>query len=164
MALTGSALLAHHSNFDRTAAERVTSAGYFRADGIKPSYTQYYIQKMRAELQRSAILSYGRKIDMETVESIRNHKEYKNTNTRVEVDYKNCITSVYLYNNLIAKLSDSRIIVYSGGFRTKTTKSRLNRILMHFCGLKLYQKNHTWYVVFPGEDVPFEEGMVFDMI
>ena len=47
---------------------------------------------------------------------------------------------------------DGRVVVNSGGFRTKTTKRRIND---HLEGRSIYQKKFDW---FWDNGIPFEDG------
>jgi hypothetical protein len=49
--------------------------------------------------------------------------------------------------------------------RSKSTKERLNRILMRFCGCQLYQHKNVWYVSHPIKgDIPFKDRMKLDFV
>ena len=53
---------------------------------------------------------------------------------------------------------DGKILLNSGGWRTHTTKERLNSFLpVH---IRVYQKNYSWYVRQEGKkDIEFTDGM-----
>ncbi len=60
-------------------------------------------------------------------------------------------TSVIQSNGVIVTLR-------SGGWRTPTTKKRINDFLPH--GWFLYQRNFVWFLTTPsGETLEFEDGM-----
>jgi len=70
---------------------------------------------------------------------------------------------VCLYSTQIALIEPgaNRLSLYTGGFRTNTTKSRLNAILSDLTdGFGLYQQRFAWYLTrrswTTGE--PFEDG------
>lgn len=46
--------------------------------------------------------------------------------------------------NVVTKLVNGDVILHSNGWRTVTTKARMNE---HLSGYVLYQKKHEWYVV-----------------
>jgi hypothetical protein len=53
---------------------------------------------------------------------------------------------------------DGVIVLNSGGYRTHTTKERLNAFLP--LGIRVYQKNYSWYVRQDGKkDIDFVDGM-----
>lgn len=52
---------------------------------------------------------------------------------------------------------DGKIILNSGGFRTRTTKERLNAFLPD--NIRIYQKKYQWYVEKQGQTVDFTDGM-----
>ena len=70
----------------------------------------------------------------------------------------------YLWGTLIAQVTEGTIALYSGGYRTPTTKSRLNALL-RLTGrpLYVYQKNFKWFVHDSqlGESCEFFDGIAF---
>jgi hypothetical protein len=52
---------------------------------------------------------------------------------------------------------DDAVKVNSGGWRTSTTKDRINK----YSPVKVYQKNHQWYF---DDGSEFEDGMIFKVI
>lgn len=77
------------------------------------------------------------------------------------------IVAYYLWETPVAIVYPDKVIIQSGGYRTRTTKSRLNAILYHFCKTGIYAKKGVWYIAsnYGGyEQVgstqrEFEEGM-----
>lgn len=74
--------------------------------------------------------------------------------------------TVILHDTIIIQLRiDGTLILDSGGWRTATTKTRMNQFANEHCGgrFHVYQKKGEWYVRFPylewREDIPFEDGM-----
>lgn len=68
--------------------------------------------------------------------------------------------SLYLHGNLIAEWTKDGLIKLSdGGYKSNTTKARLNQ----FVPVSIYQKDYIWYIgaVLEGHvsDVPFENGV-----
>jgi hypothetical protein len=165
--LTGQALIKHEAQTQISRSDRVRSAGYHPKSGRTVlRYCEYFSNLQRAKIQDSAINSYGRKVDMETVEAIKNHKN-KNIGKNTSVYHYAGISTVYLYDKKIANVmfNINKVAIFSSGYMTKTTKSRLNRILMHFCGARLFQKAGIWYIDYGCKDmIPFVEGMEIDMI
>jgi hypothetical protein len=81
------------------------------------------------------------------------------------VSHENGIVYVYLWGTRIAEVYDDAIILRSGGYRTPTTKSRLNALLrLANANLRIYQKNYTWYVwdSVLDETVEFHDGISFE--
>jgi hypothetical protein len=54
---------------------------------------------------------------------------------------------VWLHSTCIATIYADRVVVNTGGWRTNTTKSRLNAILWEYCATAIHQKDYTWYVM-----------------
>jgi hypothetical protein len=72
------------------------------------------------------------------------------------------ISTVYLHGNKIAEVGGTWVILWDGGWRTNTTKSRLNAILSeHGNGERVFQNNKKWFIrMNDGLNVPFVSGMV----
>lgn len=110
-----------------------------------------------------------RKIEQQMNAAIRDNKDWKCDNTKV---VSNCgVSDVFLHNNLIARVGDTFVQLFDGGWQSNTTKSRLNAILAEHGvqGECVFQKNHNWFVrtvqgVQPSDPsgfvtVPFFSGM-----
>ena len=100
-----------------------------------------------------------RKIELQMIAAIKDSKDLKVANTEV-ISYTNS-SDVYLHGNLIARIGETWIELFDGGYQTKTTKSRLNAILSAFGmdGEKVFAKNFTWFVNYNGSPIPFFSGM-----
>ncbi len=100
-----------------------------------------------------------RKIEQQMNKAITNQKDWKLDNTEV-INFTNS-SDVYLFGNLIARIGETWIELFDGGWRTATTKSRLNAILSeHGCpGEYVFQKNFQWFVHYNGFTIPFFSGM-----
>ena len=87
-----------------------------------------------------------RKIERQMNTAIANGVDFKLDNTQV-VSYTNC-SDVFLHGNLIARIGETWIELFDGGWQTVTTKSRLNAILKEHAidGECVYQKNFKWFV------------------
>ena len=100
-----------------------------------------------------------RKIELQMIAAIKNNKDFKVANTEV-ISCTN-VTDVYLHGHLIARIGETWIELFDGGWQTKTTKSRLNAILSAFGmdGECVFQKNFQWFVNYNGSTIPFFSGM-----
>ena len=72
------------------------------------------------------------------------------------------VSDVYLHGNLIARIGETWIELFDGGWQSNTTKSRLNAILSeHGIGdERVYQKKGEWF--FSSNQfgtIPFFSGM-----
>jgi hypothetical protein len=69
--------------------------------------------------------------------------------------------AVRLHNtDIITFFPDGKVVLNSGGWKTSTTKSRINE----FSGLNIYQSKGIWYVSKPGDwenSVLFKDGMSY---
>lgn len=79
-------------------------------------------------------------------------------NTKVWTDEGT--TFVMLHSTVVVKFNPEAIILNSGGWRTVTTKSRMNQASNQYdLGYYVHQKNHEWFVDFEDKTVPFEDHM-----
>jgi hypothetical protein len=168
--LTGIDLLNHvDSLYGHSTIEIVTKAGYIRSNE-KPDYTSFYEATMRAKIQRDSNVIPARVGIDKIIDAIKTCKNYSKYND--EVRYRQlyiggpyCVDVLY-YGNVIARVcySTKRVHFWCSGYKTKSTKDRLNRIMMHLCGCRLFQKNYNWLVIDAVNEVPFVEGMDLPMI
>ena len=117
-----------------------------------PEPVVLYIHTKRNEPQM-------RKIELQMIAAIKDSKDLKVANTEV-ISCTN-VSDVYLHGNLIARIGETWIELFDGGYQTKTTKSRLNAILFAFGmdGEKVFAKNFQWFVNYNGSPIPFFSGM-----
>lgn len=102
-----------------------------------------------------------RKIETLMNKAITNCVDWRQDNTEVEYNETRNVSYVKLHGNHIATIGDGFIELYSCGYRTTTTKSRLNAILKeHGNEDGLYQKNYDWFVSTKDGVIPFTEGMI----
>jgi hypothetical protein len=56
----------------------------------------------------------------------------------------------------VVHVTDNKIILNTGGWRTVTTKARMNQTShMYNLGFYVYQRNHEWFVEYKGAIIPF---------
>ena len=101
-----------------------------------------------------------RKIERLMNAAITAGKDFKMKNT--EVISCSHVSDVYLHGNLIARIGETWIELFDGGWQTVTTKSRLNAILSEhgIPGEGIFQKKGEWF--FKSNDygvIPFFSGM-----
>jgi len=99
-----------------------------------------------------------RKIETEMNNAINQEVDWKKDNTQV-VNIEG-VSFVYLFDNLIAMVGDTWLELFDGGYKSVTTKSRLNAILSaHGNGEYVYQKNFNWFVSTKDGEVAFNDGI-----
>lgn len=87
-----------------------------------------------------------RKVTKAAVQALRWGYNFKQGNTRVEVDEQNPnVVKMYLHGNLIASREYRNLTVYDGGWESNTTKERLNGILDYYGLGYILQKDFAWY-------------------
>ena len=104
------------------------------------------------------------------IEAIQNDKNWSSGNTQVVTN--DGLSTVYLHGNKIAMVDDTSMTIFDGGWKSNTTKSRLNALCDEFCiaGEGVFQENFLWYVrkfvgaingksIYQTED--FKSGYVF---
>lgn len=101
-----------------------------------------------------------RKIEQQMNKAITAGVDFKLDNTEV-ISCTN-VADVYLHGNLIARIGETWIELFDGGWQTATTKSRLNAILSaHGIGdERVFQKKGQWF--FSSAQfgtIPFFSGM-----
>ena len=97
----------------------------------------------------------SRKISNEACEALMNCRKYRNSNTRVfrDVDsedevwwamtlFGNNIATYVLHKDRYGKLSGGHLYICDGGYKSVTTKERLNALP----NVSIYQKNYQWYL------------------
>jgi len=100
-----------------------------------------------------------RKIERLMNDAIRGCKDWKQDNT--EVVSCSHVSDVYLHGNLIARIGETWIELFDGGWQSLTTKSRLNAFLKEHGveGEYIFQKNFQWFINYQGAPIPFFNGM-----
>jgi hypothetical protein len=63
----------------------------------------------------------------------------------------------------VAEKQQNKIRLDTGGWQTRTTKTRMNQFSNEFCGgaFYVYQKNHDWFVrLADGTELPFTHRVI----
>ena len=69
-------------------------------------------------------------------------------------------TIVTYHSTQVVKYNQSEIILNSGGWRTHTTKTRMNQASNQFnLGYTVYQKDFDWFVEYNGLTLDFADNM-----
>ena len=149
--LKGSAL-AHfiterRSNGVTLAREIAPAAGYVKPNG-RIAYTQFYSECLKLSTRRDAINNPARDCINNVIRAIQTNSNYHYRNDRVWIA-ESGNTYVYYKCQLICIIQAGEVRLLRGN-KTKAIKERLNRILMHLCGVKLFQKGGEWFIFEPG--------------
>ena len=137
------------------AREIAPAAGYVKPNG-RIAYMAFYSECIRIRVRRDAINNPAKGCVNTLIEAIHDKKNYHYRNDKVHV-YRN----VYVYHRdqLICIIYADKVRLLEGN-KTKAIKERLNRILMHLCGVKLFQKQGEWFISQAGlEDVPYNNSV-----
>ena len=103
-----------------------------------------------------------RKIESQMNDAIQSGRNWSSGNTQVVTN--DGLSTVYLHGNKIALVDDTSLTVFDGGWRSNTTKSRLNALINEFCnGVTdgVFQKNYQWFIMDNKEVKEFENGYTF---
>ena len=73
------------------------------------------------------------------------------------------VTRVTYHATAVVAFDAKRVTLDSGGYRTNTTKTRMNQTANQFrLGFRVFQHDHEWFVRRPdGGEMPFVDGMSF---
>jgi len=85
-----------------------------------------------------------RKIEEKMIDAINYRQNWSCDNTMVEIEGDKIIVKLYFHP--IARISKNSIQISSCGWRSSSTKSRLNAILSHFGVERIYQQDFVWYI------------------
>jgi hypothetical protein len=85
-----------------------------------------------------------RKITKNAVNAFVNGKSFSSGNTSVQ--HREEMSFFYLHGNCIATLKNNELYISHCGWRSNTTKERLNGILSAFYIRTIYQKDFNWYL------------------
>jgi len=101
-----------------------------------------------------------RKIETQMNEAVIEALNWKSGNTEVQTDLANN-SRVFLHGNHIATVGEDFIQLFDGGFKSATTKSRLNALLFaNGSDDKVFQKKGEWFVSTNSGTVKFTTGMI----
>jgi hypothetical protein len=165
---TGLALLYHNKRGSHysSRAELIRAAGYTRVKKtgeVAVAFTAYHEALLVAKQYQAMcdIFNDANNYPSKSpairnlIKTIRNKENY---DYRTDAVYVGSLTrwpdlnlmNIYHQSKLICAIDFKRKVVVlrvSGG--PKSTKERLNRILMHFCGCNLFSRNKVWSIVKP---------------
>ncbi len=71
-------------------------------------------------------------------------------------------TAVKYHATEVVVFDENTVTLNSGGWRTATTKSRMNQTANQFnLPFQVFQKKHNWFVTIGSETVEFRDGLTF---
>lgn len=71
-------------------------------------------------------------------------------------------TKVYYHNTAVVEWNAQEIILNTGGYRTYTTKTRMNQAANQFhLGYSVFQRDYEWYILWKGKEYPFESETMY---
>ncbi len=101
-----------------------------------------------------------RKIETEMNAAIATGRNWSKANT--SVTFEGDVAEVRLHGHKIAEIGEGWIQLWSRGYETTTTKSRINAVLEAngLPGERVFQKAYQWFVTQKGGPIPFFDGMI----
>ena len=95
-----------------------------------------------------------RKIEQQMITALKERRNWQESNTSVH--WESGVATVHLFGNLIARYApdEGEVSISDAGWRSATTKSRLNAILETFTGFNIFQRDFTWYITNGHESEP----------
>ena len=102
-----------------------------------------------------------RKIESQMNAAIAEGRDWQSGNTSVHWNSEEGVAIVRLHGNKIAEIGEGFIQLWSQGYETTTTKSRMNAILAEngLPGERVFAKAYTWFVQQEGGPIPFFDGI-----
>ena len=77
------------------------------------------------------------------------------TATTAARDEKGNLLVTY-HSTVVVKASHNGILLNTGGWKTATTKTRMNQASNQYdLGYRVFQKDYEWFVTYQGETLPF---------
>jgi len=65
------------------------------------------------------------------------------------------------HSTQVVKWNEKEIVLNSGGWKTATTKLRMDQCSNQFnLGYQVSQKDFSWFVIFKGKEIAFVDGIV----
>jgi hypothetical protein len=168
--LTGYALLNHNKRGSDYASksEMIRAAGYtrIRKNGEEATaFTEYYeaLIEIKEFNARRELITWANNNPSKSptirslIAAIQHQIGYdyrtdcvSRTNANFYRNFEDVDVNIYHQNKLIAAVDYKRkMVVLRISEGSKSDKERLNRILMHFCGLNLFSRNKVWHVSYP---------------
>ena len=94
----------------------------------------------------TSFINNMRKIEREMIQAIIDGRSWSKANTRVKDEGD--VQSIYLHDNKIAYIEKGQLFINHCGWKSVTSKSRLNALVKHYLGELscIYQKNFDWFV------------------
>lgn len=81
---------------------------------------------------------------------------YKLGRTATTVATEDHVTRVTYHHTVVVEFTDKYIVLRTGGWKTVTTKARMNQASNQFdLGYQVSQSNFIWYVSFKGKSIEF---------
>lgn len=154
--MTPSELLELHSNQTYSLTEKMNRSGY-------NSHSEYFdvIQRIKKWNEMDEICKdTGGAIYIQTMlKYVKMSLGYKDRNDTVVYYPLEDKSEIYFAEELIAVIDKkNKQVILPVVEKRRAVKERLNRILMRFCGCKLFSRNGEWFIVRPYEEDEKIEG------
>lgn len=154
--MTPSELLELHNSQDLNLTQKMTMSGY--------SSHHEYMQKIKKAKQLQEMIAIskdkGGSIPVRIlIKYIKNNMGYNFKSDRIIHYALENKSKVYFSEELIAIVDKkNRQVILPVVGKRRAIKERLNRILIEFCGCKLFSRNGEWFIVRPYEEDEKIEG------
>ena len=74
-------------------------------------------------------------------------------------------TCIKYHHTNVVKFNEREIILNSNGYRTLTTKTRMNQASNQYnLGYNVYQQDFEWFISYRGLILPFEDNIILDRL
>jgi len=105
-----------------------------------------------------------RLIEQQMLDAIKERKTLCKANTSVTYNHQTNSSGVYLHGNHIATVGANYVEIFDGGYRSNTTKSRLNAIIKSLCDgymCGVHQHQFQWFITDGMYQYKFSNGYTF---
>lgn len=90
-------------------------------------------------------------------------QQYKLTGRATNIQTTNGTTVIRYHATDVVSFDAALIRLNSGGWRTSTTKTRMNQASHQFdLKYSVFQKDYAWFVEYNGQKIPFEDNMLLE--
>jgi hypothetical protein len=86
---------------------------------------------------------------------------YQIGKTATKISQRNGKTVITYHTTDIVSFDAKGIVLNTGGWRSNTTKTRMNQTSNVFqLGYMVYQKAGEWFCAYKGQDIPFDQDVL----
>lgn len=94
-------------------------------------------------------------------ENLSGFNKYKVGKHKTKVFEEEDYTIIKYHQTEVVKFNNNKIILNSGGYKTLTTKVRMNQASAEYnLGFEVFQKKNKWYINYKGKEIEFKDNII----